>query len=81
MASAAWQRNDAKTAKEHSRKANNENIAMVKAHKEASKAIYEERNKRSDQGVELFIDLHGTFPCRAISLTETNKYVCRTPSR
>ncbi|KAF8246017.1 hypothetical protein K440DRAFT_586591 [Wilcoxina mikolae CBS 423.85] len=67
MASAAWQRNDAKTAKEHSRKANNENIAMVKAHKEAAKAIYEERNKRSDQGVELFIDLHGLLPDEAVN--------------
>ena len=62
MANAAWQKGDAKAAKEHSRKANNENVAMVKAHKEASKAIYEERNKRSDQGVELFVDLHGTTP-------------------
>lgn len=62
MANAAWQKGDAKAAKEHSRKANNENLAMVKAHKEASKAIYEERNKRSDQGVELFVDLHGTTP-------------------
>lgn len=59
MASAAWQRNDAKAAKEHSRKANNENIAMIKAHKEAAKAIYEERNKESPNGAELFIDLHG----------------------
>ena len=57
MASAAWQRNDAKAAKEHSRKANNENLAMVKAHKEAARAIYEERNKQ--KGVELFVDLHG----------------------
>lgn len=57
MASGAWQRNDAKAAKEHSRKANNENLAMVKAHKEAARAIYEERNKQP--GVELFVDLHG----------------------
>jgi hypothetical protein len=57
MASGAWQRNDAKAAKEHSRKANNENLAMVKSHKEAARAIYEERNKQP--GVELFVDLHG----------------------
>ncbi|KAA8893328.1 hypothetical protein FN846DRAFT_979569 [Sphaerosporella brunnea] len=72
MASAAWQRNDAKAAKEHSRKANNENLAMVKAHKEASKAIYEERNKAATQqgAVELFVDLHGLLPDEAIKYLE-----------
>ena len=59
LANAAWQRSDTKAAKEHSRKANNENLAMVRAHKEASKAIYEERNKQTGPEVELFIDLHG----------------------
>lgn len=61
LANSAWQRNDAKSAKEHSRKANNENMAMMKAHKEASKAIYEERNKETARagGAELFVDLHG----------------------
>lgn len=59
QANSAWQRNDAKSAKEHSRKANNENIAMMKAHKEASKAIYEERNKGASSSTELFVDLHG----------------------
>lgn len=61
LASAAWQRNDSKAAKEHSRKANNENLAMVKAHKEAAKVIYEERNKEDGKGQELFCDLHGMF--------------------
>jgi uncharacterized protein YbaP (TraB family) len=70
QANAAWQRNDAKAAKEHSRKANNENIAMMKAHKEASKAIYEERNKGAASGAELFVDLHGCSlsPPLALSL-------------
>lgn len=64
LANSAWQRNDAKAAKEHSRKANNENVAMMKAHKEASKAIYEERNKETARagGAELFVDLHGRSP-------------------
>lgn len=59
LASGAWHRNDAKAAKEFSRKANNENIAMVKAHKEAAKVIYEERNKEGGTGQEIFCDLHG----------------------
>lgn len=59
QANAAWRRGDGKAAKEHSREANNENIAMMKAHKEASKAIYEERNKGAANGAELFVDLHG----------------------
>lgn len=70
MASTAWQRNDAKAAKEYSRKANNENLAMVKAHKEAAKAIYEERNAGSGQGVELFVDLHGLLPDEAVKYLE-----------
>jgi hypothetical protein len=60
LASTAWQRHDSKAAKEHSRKANNENLLMNKAHKEASKAIYEERNKEAANGAELYIDLHGS---------------------
>ncbi|KAI5809332.1 hypothetical protein BZA77DRAFT_180688 [Pyronema omphalodes] len=69
-ASQAWQRNDAKTAKEFSRKANNENTAMVKAHKEASIAIYEERNKNVDSETEIFVDLHGLLPDEAINRLE-----------
>lgn len=42
---------------------------MVKAHKEASKAIYAERN-RSTQGVEIFIDLHGLLPDEAVKYLE-----------
>lgn len=59
LASSAWHRNDAKAAKEFSRKANTENIAMVKSHKEAAKVIYEERNKENGKGMEIFCDLHG----------------------
>ncbi|KAI5798797.1 hypothetical protein EDC01DRAFT_613695 [Geopyxis carbonaria] len=70
MASSAWQRNDAKAAKEHSRKANNANMAMVKSHKEAAKAIYEERNKQAANGAELFIDLHGLLPDEAVKYLE-----------
>ncbi|KAL7266796.1 hypothetical protein RUND412_010638 [Rhizina undulata] len=70
LANTAWQRNDSKSAKEHSRKANNENIAMTKAHKEAAKAIYEERNKNAGQNVELFVDLHGLLPDEACKYLE-----------
>ncbi|PWW78771.1 hypothetical protein C7212DRAFT_273090 [Tuber magnatum] len=70
QANSAWHRGDAKSAKEHSRKANNENMAMMKAHKEASKAIYEERNKGASSGTELFVDLHGLLPEEACKYLE-----------
>ena len=40
---------------------------MRKAHREAAKALYEERNKHLQNGdsgdEELYVDLHGTCPC------------------
>lgn len=81
LASAAWQRHDAKAAKEHSRKANNENSLMNKAHKEASKAIYEERNKEAANGVEIYIDLHGLLPDEGVKYLEDILLAHKSSSR
>ena len=58
-AAAAWNRNDAKSAKSLSLRGANENEAMRKAHRAAAQAIYEERNKHSNSSTEIFVDLHG----------------------
>ena len=58
-AAAAWNRNDAKSAKSLSLRGANENEAMRKAHRAAAQAIYEERNKNAIAGTEVFVDLHG----------------------
>ncbi|TGZ83643.1 hypothetical protein EX30DRAFT_338258 [Ascodesmis nigricans] len=70
LAANAWHRNDAKAAKEFSRKANSENISMVKCHKEAAKVIYDERNQDDENGAEVFCDLHGLLPEEGVKYLE-----------
>jgi DNA-nicking Smr family endonuclease len=74
-AAQAWNRNDARAAKALSLRGQAENDAMRKAHREAAKALYEERNKhlstsRVDDDEELYIDLHGLHPEEAIEYLE-----------
>lgn len=70
-AAQAWNRNDARAAKALSLRGQAENEAMRKAHREAAKALYEERNQHLKNGSlapddELYIDLHGLHPEEAI---------------
>ncbi|OAG41304.1 hypothetical protein AYO21_04467 [Fonsecaea monophora] len=74
-AAQAWNRNDARAAKALSLRGQAENDAMRKAHREAAKALYEERNKHLstspvDDDEELYIDLHGLHPEEAIEYLE-----------
>jgi hypothetical protein len=62
-AAQAWNRNDARGAKALSLRGHNENLAMKEAHREAARCLYEERNKNSGAGKELFVDLHGKHLC------------------
>ncbi|THX62040.1 hypothetical protein D6D06_00196 [Aureobasidium pullulans] len=65
-AAQAWNRNDARGAKALSLRGHNENLAMKEAHREAARCLYEERNKNSGDGKELFVDLHGLHPEEAV---------------
>ncbi|RMZ86600.1 hypothetical protein DV736_g6172, partial [Chaetothyriales sp. CBS 134916] len=74
-AAQAWNRNDARAAKALSLRGQAENEAMRKAHREAAKALYEERNKHlssspTDDDNELYVDLHGLHPEEAIEYLE-----------
>ena len=68
-AAQAWNRNDSRAAKALSLRGQAENEAMRKAHREAAKALYEERNRQltadtaSNNGdEEMYVDLHGLHP-------------------
>lgn len=72
-AAQAWNRNDARAAKALSLRGQAENDAMRKAHREAAKALYEERNQHlsttnniSNNDEEFYIDLHGLHPEEAV---------------
>lgn len=74
-AAQAWNRNDARAAKALSLRGQAENDAMRKAHREAAKALYEERNQHlsSHDGTnneEFYIDLHGLHPEEAVDYLE-----------
>ncbi|KAI1626045.1 hypothetical protein EDD37DRAFT_648490 [Exophiala viscosa] len=72
-AAQAWNRNDARAAKALSLRGQAENDAMRKAHREAAKALYDERNSHLvslDEDEELYIDLHGLHPEEAIEYLE-----------
>ncbi|RMZ79562.1 hypothetical protein DV737_g3414, partial [Chaetothyriales sp. CBS 132003] len=74
-AAQAWNRNDARAAKALSLRGQAENEAMRKAHREAAKALYEERNRHlssspADDDEELYVDLHGLHPEEAIEYLE-----------
>ncbi|KAF5020560.1 hypothetical protein F66182_7424 [Fusarium sp. NRRL 66182] len=69
-AAQAWNRNDARAAKALSLRGQSENDLMRKAHREAARELYEERNKDSANGVELYVDLHGLHPEEAVEYLE-----------
>ncbi|KAI4260447.1 MAG: hypothetical protein LQ352_000309 [Teloschistes flavicans] len=69
-AAQAWNRNDARAAKALSLRGQSENDLMRKAHREAAKLLYEERNKDGSTSKEIYIDLHGLHPEEAIEYLE-----------
>ena len=69
-AAQAWNRNDARAAKALSLRGQSENDLMRKAHREAARILYEERNKASSSNVELYVDLHGLHPEEAVEYLE-----------
>jgi hypothetical protein len=58
-AAQAYNRNDSRAAKALSLRGQSENNLMREAHREAARALYEERNKGGGSGRELYVDLHG----------------------
>lgn len=72
MASAAqaWNRNDARAAKALSLRGQSENDLMRKAHREAARELYEERNKGGSKSLETYVDLHGLHPEEAVEYLE-----------
>ncbi|EHL01998.1 putative NEDD4-binding protein 2 [Glarea lozoyensis 74030] len=69
-AAQAWNRNDARAAKALSLRGQSENDLMRKAHREAARELYEERNKNSSSSAELYVDLHGLHPEEAVEYLE-----------
>ena len=70
-AAQAWNRNDARAAKALSLRGQSENDLMRKAHREAARLLYEERNKDASSGSEIYVDLHGLHPEEAVEYLET----------
>ncbi|KAI1847332.1 hypothetical protein JX265_013777 [Neoarthrinium moseri] len=68
-AAQAWNRNDARAAKALSLRGQSENELMRKAHREAAKELYEQRNKQTS-GSEIYVDLHGLHPEEAVEYLE-----------
>ncbi|RYO87753.1 hypothetical protein DL764_008828 [Monosporascus ibericus] len=69
-AAQAWNRNDARAAKALSLRGQSENDLMRKAHREAARELYEERNKNDSANSEFFVDLHGLHPEEAVEYLE-----------
>ena len=69
-AAQAWNRNDARAAKALSLRGQSENDLMRKAHREAARLLYEERNKDSSSAREVYVDLHGLHPEEAVEYLE-----------
>lgn len=69
-AAQAWNRNDARAAKALSLRGQSENDLMRKAHREAARELYEERNKNLDAVSEVYVDLHGLHPEEAVEYLE-----------
>lgn len=69
-AAQAWNRNDARAAKALSLRGQSENDLMKKAHREAAKELYEERNKGNLNSSEIYVDLHGLHPEEAVEYLE-----------
>lgn len=77
-AAQAWNRNDARAAKALSLRGQSENELMRKAHREAARELYEQRNRRNLSSAEVYADLHGLHPEEAVEylekvLTENSK--------
>lgn len=60
-AAQAWNRSDSRAAKALSLRGQSENNLMREAHREAARILYEERNKDTDNAMELYVDLHGMY--------------------
>ncbi|RFU79116.1 nuclear wd prl1 [Trichoderma arundinaceum] len=69
-AAQAWNRNDARAAKALSLRGQSENDLMRKAHREAARELYEERNRNLDGISEVYVDLHGLHPEEAVEYLE-----------
>ncbi|KAL1954910.1 hypothetical protein VTO42DRAFT_448 [Malbranchea cinnamomea] len=72
-AAQAWNRNDARAAKTLSLRGQAENEAMRRCHREAARALYEERNKHLKElndDDEIYVDLHGLHPNEAVEYLE-----------
>lgn len=70
-AAQAWNRNDARAAKALSLRGQSENDLMRKAHREAARELYEQRNKSSmSNSLEIYVDLHGLHPEEAVEYLE-----------
>ncbi|KAI1501785.1 hypothetical protein F5X99DRAFT_418365 [Biscogniauxia marginata] len=69
-AAQAWNRNDARAAKALSLRGQSENDLMRKAHREAARELYEERNKQNGSSLEIYVDLHGLHPEEAVEYLE-----------
>lgn len=69
-AAQAWNRNDARAAKALSLRGQSENDLMRKAHREAARELYEERNRNLDSMSEVYVDLHGLHPEEAVEYLE-----------
>ncbi|CAK7274730.1 hypothetical protein SEPCBS57363_006310 [Sporothrix epigloea] len=69
-AAQAWNRNDARAAKALSLRGQSENDLMRKAHREAARELYEERNRYANAAAEIFVDLHGLHPEEAVEYLE-----------
>ena len=70
-AAQAWNRNDARAAKALSLRGQSENDLMRKAHREAARLLYEQRNKDGGSSRDIFVDLHGLHPEEAIEYLES----------
>ncbi|EEY18635.1 CCCH zinc finger and SMR domain-containing protein [Verticillium alfalfae VaMs.102] len=66
----AWNRNDARAAKALSLRGQSENDLMRKAHREAARELYEERNRANSTSAEMYVDLHGLHPEEAVEYLE-----------
>lgn len=66
-AAQAWNRNDARGAKALSLRGQNENGLMREKHREAARALYEERNRHQGSAKEVYVDLHGLHPEEAVA--------------
>ncbi|KKA29764.1 hypothetical protein TD95_004763 [Thielaviopsis punctulata] len=69
-AAQAWNRNDARAAKALSLRGQSENELMKKAHREAARELYEERNNTLNGLSEIYVDLHGLHADEAVSYLE-----------